>query len=240
MNRVFDILLLLARPAAGKSEVMRFLKNLPEQDRAERFHVGKITELDDFPMLWAWFEEDALLEKMGNPRLHTDARGYFLHQYLWDVLVERIGLEYQKTLRDQPSDSAVRTVLVEFSRGSEHGGYTSAFSHLLPEMLERMAILYVDVTWEESLRKNRKRFNPEKPESILEHSIPDEKLKVMYEKTDWFDLTAADPQFITIQGRSVPYVVMPNEDDVTTRGGDALAKRLQQSLQNLWYLYYKH
>ncbi len=239
MKNVFDVLVLLARPAAGKSEVMRFLKNLPSQERADLFHVGEITELDDFPMLWAWFEEDALLEKMGKPRLHTDSEGYFLYPHLWDVLIERIGLDYQKVIRDQVGDSTCRTILVEFSRGSEHGGFASAFAHLSKEMLERMAILYVDVSWEESLRKNRKRFNPEKPESILEHSIPDEKLKVMYEFTDWFDLTVSDPQWITIQGKQVPYVVMPNEDDVTSRGGKELGERLHLNLQKLWDLYQK-
>lgn len=239
MKNVFDVLVLLARPAAGKSEVMRFLKNLPAQERADLFHVGEITELDDFPMLWAWFEEDALLEKMGKPRLHTDSDGYFLYPHLWDVLIERIGLDYQKVIRDQAGDSTCRTILVEFSRGSEHGGFASAFAHLSKEMLERMAILYVDVSWEESLRKNRKRFNPEKPESILEHSIPDEKLKVMYEFTDWFELTASDPQWITIQGKEVPYVVMPNEDDVTSRGGKELGERLHLNLQKLWDLYQK-
>ena len=64
----------------------------------KQFHVGPLIEIDDFPMLWTWFEEDALLEKMGHPRLHTDADGYFTRKYLWDLLIERIGLEYQKKL----------------------------------------------------------------------------------------------------------------------------------------------
>src|SRR5512138_716903 len=98
----FDIVLLIARPAAGKSEIIDYLKRLPPEARAERFHVGSFAEIDDFPMLWAWFEEDALLEKMGHPRLHTDKDGYFLETYLWDLLIERITLEYQKKLRDLP------------------------------------------------------------------------------------------------------------------------------------------
>jgi len=42
-------------------------------------------------------------------------------------------------------------------------------------MLKSAAILYVNVSFSESLRKNRKRFNPNKPDSILEHGLPDEK-----------------------------------------------------------------
>jgi hypothetical protein len=34
----------------------------------------------------------------------------------------------------------------------------------------------------------------------------------------------------------VPYVVFDNEDDVTTRGGEALLGRLEQALGKLWGL----
>src|SRR5512143_1540447 len=95
-DNTFDALLLLARPAAGKSEIMRYLKSLPPDERREKLHIGKIVEIDDFPMLWTWFEEDDLLSQMGKPRLHTTEDGYFRWTYLWDVLIRRIALEYQK------------------------------------------------------------------------------------------------------------------------------------------------
>jgi hypothetical protein len=46
----FDILLLIARPAAGKSEIIDYLKNLPQDERRRRFHIGEFDEIDDFPM----------------------------------------------------------------------------------------------------------------------------------------------------------------------------------------------
>lgn len=233
----FDILLLIARPAAGKSEVIDYLKQTPVDARADRFHLGSLDEIDDFPMLWTWFEEDALLEKMGHPRLYTDREGYFLHQYLWDLLIERIGLEYQKRQRNIPGYETQYSTLIEFSRGKEHGGYRSAFDHVNPNLLEKMAVLYVDVSWEESLRKNRKRFNPEKPDSILEHSLPDAKLERLYKEVDWEEISRDDPVFLHIQGRLVPYVVFENSDDVTTARGDALGLRLEKSLTRLWNLY---
>jgi hypothetical protein len=188
-------------------------------------------------MLWAWFEEDALLEQMGHPRLHTDADGYFLKNYLWDVLIERIGLEYQKKLRDLPTAVGAFTAIIEFSRGAGHGGYRSAFAHLSRQILEKAAVLYVDVSWEESLRKNRKRFNPGKPDSILEHSLPDAKLERLYKKVDWEQVSRPDPHYLAISGLQVPYVVFDNADDVTTRRGEALGLRLEKSLQDLWKLY---
>lgn len=239
LKHTFDILLLIARPAAGKSEVIHFLKNMPIEERMRRFHIGKFAEIDDFPMLWTWFEEDALLEKMGYPRLHTDAEGYFLGNHLWDLLIERIGIEYQKKLRDVAGFEDDYTALVEFSRGKEHGGYASAFTHLPMQMVERMAVLYLDVSWEESLRKNRKRFNPEKPDSILEHSLPDAKLERLYREVDWAEVSAANAEYLPIQGKKVPYVVFDNSDDVTTVGGEALGKRLENRFAELWRLYKK-
>ena len=226
----FEILLLIARPAAGKSEVINFLKNTPIDERLARFHIGEFAEIDDFPMLWTWFEEDALLGKMGHPRLHTTPEGYFKYTYLWDLLIERICLEYEKLMRD----FAGETVIIEFSRGSEHGGFQRAFDHLSAAILEKMAILYIDVPWEESLRKNRQRFNPNRPDSILEHGLPDHKLEKMYRETDWHELTKHQPLFIPIQGIDVPYVNFENADDVTTAQGPALGQRLETSLNTLW------
>lgn len=238
-KNTFDVLLLIARPAAGKSEIIDYLKRTHQEERVKRFHIGEFNEIDDFPMLWTWFEEDALLEKMRHPRLHTDSEGIFLHPYLWDVLIERIGLEYQKKLRDIPNYDERFTTIVEFSRGTEHGGYRSAFSHLSPQMLHKTAVLYIDVTWEESLRKNRKRFNPEKPDSILEHGLTDSKMERLYKEVDWSDVSKGDPQYLTIQDVWVPYVVFDNADDVTTQRGAALGKRLEQTLAQLWTLYQK-
>lgn len=229
----FKILLLIARPAAGKSEVINYLKNTPIQNRKERFHIGEFEEIDDFPMLWTWFEEDALLERMGHARLHTTTDGYFKYRYLWDLLIERISLEYQKMMRDFDGD----TIILEFSRGSEHGGYRSAFEHLSEDILEKLAILYLDVPWEESLRKNRRRFNPDRPDSILEHGLPDEKLEKLYRETDWHDLVENQKDTLVIKSFEVPFAVFDNADDVTTAQGDALGERLSSVLDGLWENY---
>ena len=233
-KNTFDTLMLLARPGAGKSEIIHYLHNTPLEERINRFHIGEFVEVDDFPMLWAWFEEDRILEDMGMHRLHSTKDEDFNDRRLWDVLIRRICLEHQKLVRDEKS---APTIVIEFSRGSEHGGYKSAFENLSQDVLERLAILYVDVSWEESLRKNRKRFNPDRPDSILEHALPDERLERLYKEIDWEDVTAPDPDFIQIQGAEVPYVVMDNQDDVTTARGEELGNRLEEALTNLWGLY---
>ncbi len=231
---VFKALLLIARPAAGKSEIIDYLKKIPSGERKKKYHIGDFTIIDDFPMLWIWFEEDDILTRLGYPRLHTSADGNFIHIYLWDLLIERICLEYVKFRRDNPTGN---TAIIEFSRGSEHGGYKRAFEHLHESVLKDLAILYVDVPWEESLRKNRKRFNPDKPDSVLEHGLSDEKLELLYKEIDWETITRDQPGAIVIKGIQVPYVVFDNRDDVTTERGTALGDRLKLTLDQLWQRY---
>ena len=235
----FEILLLLGRPAAGKSEILEFLNNTDGPTRIEKYHIGKLDVIDDFPMLWAWFEEDAILsEKFGQPRLHTDENEYFKYPYLWNLLIERIGLDYQKRTRDNNGYHQHTTTVVEFARGSEHGGYRQAFEHLSDQILERARIVYVQVSFAESLRKNRKRFNPERPDSILEHAVEEEKLEKLYRDDDWRDLLSktGTGEYLTIHDQKVPYVIFENEDDVTSRGGLELGNRLEETLDRLWGL----
>lgn len=233
----FDILLLIARPAAGKSEIIAHLKNTPIKDRIEKYHIGEFVEIDDFPMLWTWFEEDAILAELGHPRIHTDDDGCFLYPYQWDLLIRRINLEYEKALRDKPADDEGKTFIIEFARGTSHGGFQRAFEHLSKNIAEHLAILYIDVSWEESLRKNRSRFNPDRPDSILEHGLSDQKMESLYRYSDWAMITAEQPETILIQGIQVPYVVFENEDDVTSRGGESLSSRLEEKLSGLFLKY---
>jgi hypothetical protein len=235
-KNTFAVLILVARPAAGKSEIIDYLEKTDLATRRTRFHVGELDVIDDFPMLWAWFEEDDILSRMGKPRLHSDEEGYSKYPYLWHVLVERLSLEYGKRLRDRPDYHEHVTTFIEFSRGTAHGGYGEAFPHLSDELLQRAAIVYVHVSFAESLRKNRLRFNPDRPDSILEHAMPDHKLERIYREDDWEEFSAADPEFVTVKGIRVPYVVFENEDDVTTTRGEALGRRLERVLGRLWTL----
>jgi hypothetical protein len=233
----FDVLILIGRPASGKSEIIDLLMHTSPDVRRRRFHVADLDVLDDFPMLWTWFEEDHILsERLGQPRLHTGADGYFRYPYLWHLLIERLSLEYGKQLRDDPAFHGHTTTIVEFSRGSEHGGYAEAFPHLAKDLLRRAAVVYMQVSFEESLRKNRRRFNPERPDSILEHSLPDEKLVRLYRDDDWATFGVDDSGFLTLGSIRVPAVVFPNEDDVTTGKPDLLAARLEAVLGRLWEL----
>ncbi len=237
-ENTFDVIILVGRPASGKSEMIDFLKRTPLDERGRRFHIAELDVLDDFPMLWTWFEEDHILaERFGQPRLHTDAEGYFKYPYLWHLLIERLGLEYHKRLRDDAVYHERATMLIEFSRGSEHGGYAEALPHLPDDLLQRVGVVYVRVSFEESLRKNRRRFNPDRPDSILEHGLSDAKLERLYREDDWGALSGGEGEgFLTVKGIRVPFVVFENGDDVTTGKPELLEARLEEVLSLLWTL----
>ena len=236
-ENTFDVLILIGRPASGKSEIIHYLTHLPGLVRRERFRINRLDVLDDFPILWSWFEEDDILSKtFGLPRLHSDEQRYFKFKELWHVLLERLSLDYAKKVRDDSSYHEHTTALIEFSRGSEHGGYAEALQHVSDEILKRAAIIYVRVPFEESLRKNRRRFNPDKPDSILEHGLSDEKMERLYRDDDWSILASGDSGYLRVREQNVPYVVFPNEDDVTTGKPEQLANRLESVLDELWEL----
>ena len=216
----FPILLLTARPAAGKSEIIKFLSDLDPIDRLKNFHLGKIKVIH-------------ILSQMGKKRLFTDNEEYFLFPHQWDLLIHLINLDYKKFLRDE-KDSEEYTVILEFSRGKQHGGYKQAFPILSDEIIKDLVIMYVNVSWNESLRKNRRRFNPQKPDSILEHGLTDKKLEYMYSKCDFLEIAKKDNSFVSIKGKNVPYTIFENEDDVTTEYKPALRTRLMNCLNLLW------
>ena len=72
--------------------------------------------------------------------------------------------------------------------------------------------------------------NPERPDSILEHSLPDDKMERLYKECDWDSFSVR----LKVQGHELPYAVMENEDDVTSEYGKALEQRLEETLQHLW------
>jgi hypothetical protein len=228
----FPVLVLIGRPAAGKSEVIDYLKKVPREERIRRFHVGEFEEIDDFPFVWQMFEEDAIRSRYGKPRVYTDEKLYFLDPWIWNFLIEKINLEFSKRLRNDPEWLASKTAIVEFSRGGPNA-YREAFAHLSGEILERASVLYIRVSYEESLRKNRRRFNPEKADSILEHSVPDDKMEFYYKVDDFDEFAAGDPEFLQVGDRRIPYAVFQNEPE-KTHDPALLGPALEEALGRLW------
>jgi hypothetical protein len=243
MDGIFDILILNGRPAAGKSEIIDYLQKLGEPERRERFHVGRMEEFDDFPILWERFEDDDLFEENGRPRVHSERRfeyegktyeGYvFKDKFFWNFLLRKLSFMYAKRLRDDPDYHRRTTAIFEFARGSEHGGWKEAYPNLSDTVLERANTIYIDVDWEESLRKNRRRYNPDRPDSILQHALEDKKMEMLYRESDWDEFHAGDAEYLSVRGFRVPYAVFRNMPEITDQP-EKLGAHLEEVANALW------
>ena len=225
MNNHFPVIILIARPAAGKSEVIDYLKKTPLAERLERFQVAGLAEFDDFLYIWEWFEEDDFLEKHGKPRLHTKPDYYFLDEFAWQVCIQKINHAFAKRLHGEPDFLKTHTAVIEFARGGENG-FRDAFNYLSDEILEQARIVYINVPYEESVRKNKKRARKGQEHSVLYHSLPDDKMEFYYKINDWEKLSKGNQQgLLEIKGRKIPYAVfdnMPEKTDDPAKLGPAL------------------
>ncbi len=231
MRKNFEVIILIGRPAAGKSEVIDFLKKCPPEERLRRFHVGEFEEIDDFPYVWETFEIDDILTRHGRRRLWSDEKYWFTDPFIWNLFIERINLAYRKRLAANPDYHSGMTTVIEFSRGGENG-FSEAFSYLHEEILRRARIVYIKVSYEESVRKNRRRARSGMEDSILYHSLPDEKMEHYYRTNDWERLTS-DPLTIDIRGHKVPYAVFENMPEKTDDPAK-LGAELERVTGKLW------
>ncbi len=214
MANNFPIIILTARPAAGKSEVIDFLKKCNAKERLDRFHIANVDELDDFVYVWETFEIDDILTKHGKPRIWSDEKYWFKDHFLWNLYIERINLEYAKKIARNANHHDNATTLIEFARGGENGIF-EALSYLSDEILSKAKIMYIRVDYEESVRKNRRRARKGEEHSILYHSLPDEKMEFYYKTNDWDKLEAKNPDYIEVKGFKVPYAVFENMPEKT-------------------------
>ncbi len=232
MSDTFDHLVVLGRPASGKSELMDFMRHTPPDVRAARYHIGALEVVDDFVFLWEKFEEDDIWERLGRRRQFStpaDAGYAITDDLIWAFLIEKINAVVSRRFLSQgPIYYHDHTVLIEFSRGGE-AAYRQALGRLDRRILELAAVLYIDVSFAESLRRNQARYDAQQPDSILAHSVPVETMHAIYRTDDWRNLTGDQlAGYLTVHGLPVPYVTMRNEPESTdpmvldARYGEAL------------------
>ena len=234
--RVFPVLLLLGRPASGKSEFIDFMARCSLEVRSQRYHIGRLQVVDDFPLLWEKFEEDDLWESLGRPRMYSrqvDSNYVVTDPGIWPFLIGKINQRVDALL-SPPDRSPQETVLVEFSRGGERA-YTDALHCLSREVLSRAAILYVAVSPEESLRRNLARYDGTRRGGILTHSVPVDEMANTYARDDWPELAPTPHGHLESSGIRVPYVTLLNEPESTAP--NVLDDRYQKALDTLCALW---
>ncbi len=235
-NNTFDIIIFLGRPGAGKSEVIDFIEKEHEDSQRLNFAIEPHSTLDDFVELWRKGEEDDILEELGRPRLYTlkDPTGYSVaDKFLYNFLIKKISSTYKKKFANNQIFFNAHTLFIEFSRGGKDA-YQTALSLLSEDILKKSVIFFTQVSYEESCRKNKKRYNPDAKDSILQHALPDYVME-NYRFDDWEQLTADNRDYLTINGIKIPYYTFNNEPEITNdflKLGQVVKKGFQILRQN--------
>ena len=95
MDRILDVLLLLALPASGKSEVRRYLASLtPEQCRSE-MRLGPTVQLDDYPYVHMMRRVSQELRRLGTDGIFFDSDDLPMKEPRdWGTLIELLNEDF--------------------------------------------------------------------------------------------------------------------------------------------------
>ncbi len=237
-EETLDVLLLLGRPASGKSEFIDFMSQISSDHRAREFFLAPFSVVDDFPILWELFQQDDAWESLGHERLfskQTEGNYAVANDAVWEFLIQQIN----RRVLAAPcftSPGIGQTIIIEFARGGSTG-YADALDRLSPDILRRAAALYVSVSFEESWRRNIARYDAKKRDGILTHSVPREEMERTYGTDDWSTLTDGVTGYLQVGDVQIPYATMSNEPE--SKVPEVLASRYRAALGPLYALWQK-
>ena len=119
-KKVFDVVLLNALPASGKSELRKFMNENDPDQMVNDFHIGKNLQLDDFPYVWLMRQVDKKLASMGLDTLYyPDDESPTYDGRVWGVLSFLLSEDYQDMMNHaivEPA-SAAEYLFDRFDRG---------------------------------------------------------------------------------------------------------------------------
>ncbi len=131
--KILDVLLLLALPASGKSEVRRYLASLTPEQCRDDFHMGPTVQLDDYPYVHMMRRVSQELRKAGRDGVFFDSDDLPMKEPLdWGTLVELLNEDFedlQRRYRPAPA-SAAEWLLDRYDIARQKSGAHAAFGEL--------------------------------------------------------------------------------------------------------------
>jgi hypothetical protein len=122
MSETFDIVLLMALPASGKSEVRRFLANVEPERLQKDFHIGPNLQLDDFPYVHMMRRADDQLAKLGKNRVFFKSGDKpFINPKDWGTLIHLLNEDYRDLMGKNvvKADSAADLLMKRIDKAGE-------------------------------------------------------------------------------------------------------------------------
>ncbi len=142
MPKHIDVLLLLALPASGKSEVRRYLASLSPQECHDQFGIGHTVQLDDFPYVHFMRRVTDELTARGRDGL------FFLSPALpfrdpidWLTLIELMNEDYQDLAagRKPAPEAAAPWLFERIDAARTRAGGSAVLSSLPADLHEEIA-----------------------------------------------------------------------------------------------------
>lgn len=152
---VFNVLLLQALPASGKSEVRNFMANMDPEVLRKEFHVGENLQLDDFPYVFFMRRIDEILEEMGQPRIYYPGEDPFIDGRDWGTLSHLLNEDYHDLInRNVVTPSSYAEYLFErIDRASLMAGLAPRISQLDEDIRKKVAVQLEDLAKDMTLSK---------------------------------------------------------------------------------------
>ncbi len=142
MSKHIDVLLLLALPASGKSEVRRYLASLSPQECHDQFGIGHTVQLDDFPYVHFMRRVTDELTDRGRDGLFFISPALpFRDPIDWLTLIELMNEDYQDLAKGKkPAPEAAAPWLFErIDAARTRAGGSPVLSTLPSDLREEIA-----------------------------------------------------------------------------------------------------
>ncbi len=133
MSQVLDVVLLLALPASGKSEVRRYMANLTPQQCRDEMHMGPTVQLDDYPYVHMMRRVSQELRKRGQDGVFFDSDDLPMKESRdWGTLIQLLNEDFDDlvTKRRASPASAATWLLDRFDAARRKVGATPALGAL--------------------------------------------------------------------------------------------------------------
>jgi hypothetical protein len=158
MSSVIDVLLLLALPASGKSEVRRYLEHLdPDRARSE-MHLGPTVQLDDYPYVHLMRRISQELSLLGtDPIFFSDDLSPWNDPRDWLTLIHLVNEDYLALGTGTPADPSPAALLERIDRARHTAGAPALLGPLTTGVRNRLEAALAADTAElaTSLPRNR-------------------------------------------------------------------------------------
>jgi len=142
MDKPLEIVLLLALPASGKSEVRKYLANVPSDSLSRDFHIGETLQLDDFPYVHMMRRTDDELGKLGKPRVFFQSGDKpFINPKDWGTLIHLLNEDYRDLMAKKliEADSAAALLLQRIEAAGVKAGIARRLAVFDKEVTSRVS-----------------------------------------------------------------------------------------------------